>query len=118
MQYQVFRHKNATDQDFTKIDAIFKQVLREDKDLCNAAQKNLNAGVYVSGQLNAKSEKGTLYVQTKVREILKEHFEKERALGREIWPASQVTGSLDDVEQGEAFCEQVECAAGSKGLQW
>lgn len=57
MEYEVYRHKNATDEEFHKIDSLFKQVLKEDKDLCNAVQKNLNAGVFVNGKLHPFNEK-------------------------------------------------------------
>ncbi|GAB1205015.1 hypothetical protein APSETT445_003681 [Aspergillus pseudonomiae] len=50
-------HNEASNEDFTYIDEFFKQVLREDKDLCNAAQKNLNAGVFVNGELHPRAEK-------------------------------------------------------------
>ena len=66
MQYEVYRHINASDKDFHKIDSIFKQVLKEDKDLCNAAQRNLNTGVYVNGELHPEHEKGPLFFQQSV----------------------------------------------------
>jgi hypothetical protein len=56
MEYEVYRHCDATDEEFNKIDQTFKQVLLEDKDLCNNAQKNLNAGVFLSGPLHPKCE--------------------------------------------------------------
>lgn len=57
MEYEVYRNNNATDEEFHYIDEFFKQVLREDKDLCNSAQKNLNAGVYTNGPLHSEAEK-------------------------------------------------------------
>lgn len=57
MEYEVYRHNNATDEDFTKISEFFKQVLREDKDLCNGAQRNLNAGIFTNGELHPRVEK-------------------------------------------------------------
>lgn len=57
MEYDVYRHNDASNEDFTYINEFFKQVLREDKDLCNAAQKNLNAGVFVNGELHPRAEK-------------------------------------------------------------
>lgn len=57
MQYEVFRHKDATDKDFNEMDSFFKQVENEDKELCNGAQQNLNAGVYVTGNLHPFNEK-------------------------------------------------------------
>lgn len=57
MEYEVYRHKNASDHDFNNISDCFKQILKEDKDLCNAAQKNLNAGIFVNGELHPRVEK-------------------------------------------------------------
>lgn len=57
MQYEVFRHKDASDEEFKELDDFFKQVENEDKNLCNGAQRNLNAGVYVNGELQPFNEK-------------------------------------------------------------
>lgn len=57
MEYEVYRHNDASDEKFTYIDEMFKQVLKEDKDLCNAAQKNLNAGIFNNGELHPRVEK-------------------------------------------------------------
>lgn len=65
MEYEVYRHKNATDEEFHKIDSFFKQVLKEDKDLCNAVQKNFSAGVFVNGKLHPFNEKVWLPLPSK-----------------------------------------------------
>ena len=57
MQYEVFRHKDASNEVFEELDGFFKQVEGEDKNLCNGAQRNLNAGVYVNGNLQPSDEK-------------------------------------------------------------
>lgn len=57
MEYEVYRHKDATDEEFTRVSDTFKQVLKEDKDLCNAAQKNLNASIFIKGELHPQAEK-------------------------------------------------------------
>lgn len=57
MQYEAFRHENASDETFKELDTFFKQVENEDKNLCNGAQQNLNAGVYVNGNLQPFNEK-------------------------------------------------------------
>ena len=56
IEYEVFRHKNATDESFAEINAFYVQVLEEDKQLVNAAQENLSAGVYTSGELHPERE--------------------------------------------------------------
>lgn len=57
MEYEFYRHNNATDEAFNEIVDIFKQVLKEDKELCNAAQQNLNSGVFMNGELHPRAEK-------------------------------------------------------------
>ncbi|KAL1865000.1 hypothetical protein Daus18300_007347 [Diaporthe australafricana] len=57
MEYEVYRHKDATDEEFTYITETFKTILKEDKDLCNAAQKNLNGNVFINGELHPMAEK-------------------------------------------------------------
>lgn len=60
MEYEVYRHKDATDEEFTYISDTFKRILQEDKDLCNAAQKNLNGSIFVNGELHPTAEKASL----------------------------------------------------------
>jgi hypothetical protein len=57
MEYEVYRANSASDEDFNEISDCFKQILKEDKDLCNAAQKNLNSGIFVNGELHPRVEK-------------------------------------------------------------
>jgi hypothetical protein len=118
MEYEVYRHKDATDEGFEKIDAIFKRILGEDKVLCNNAQRNLAAGVFVNGELHPRKEQGPLYFQSKVREILQSYRKREEALKKEIWPAQQVlprgasTGaSVEDM----MFCNKLDC---EKAVAW
>ncbi|GKU08846.1 unnamed protein product, partial [Fusarium langsethiae] len=84
MKYEVYRHKDASEESFRTIDEMFKRILAEDKWLCNNAQKNLNAGVFVNGEMHPKLEQGPLYFQHKVRGILTAHRELEKKAGREI----------------------------------
>lgn len=57
MEYDVFRRNDTTDEDFARINEFYKQVLQEDKDLCNGTQKNLEAGIFINGQLHPEKEK-------------------------------------------------------------
>lgn len=57
MEYEVYRHANASDEAFETIDSLFKQVFKEYKGRCNNAQKNLNTGVFNSGSLQPWNEK-------------------------------------------------------------
>lgn len=87
MRYEVYRHKDATDEAFNLISDMYKRIMSEDKVLCAASQKNLNAGVFVNGQLHPKMESGPLHFQKTVRDVVVEHHEKEEVAGHKISPA-------------------------------
>ncbi|KAJ6172868.1 hypothetical protein N7485_005680 [Penicillium canescens] len=108
MEYEVYRHKHASDKDFEYIDAFFKRVLDEDKHLCNAAQKNLNAGVFVNGQLHPELESAPLFFQNTVRRLLGAHREEEKRQRKEIWPAQQHSAGSATAEDIE-FCSGLAC---------
>ena len=119
MRYEVYRHKDATDEAFTLISDMYKRIMSEDKYLCINTQKNLNAGVFVNGQLHPEMERGPLHFQKTVRDVVTEHFQKEEDAGREIWPASEhvlqnpaLRTGLDTYSlEKEAFTEVVEVPA-------
>ncbi|VUC23004.1 unnamed protein product [Clonostachys rosea] len=108
--YEVYRNRHASDEDFELIDSMYKRVMKEDKELCNTAQKNISTGVFINGELHPKLEKGPLYFQKLLREAVVQHFKREQEAGHEIWPAQQVlpakaTASNDDIQ----FCSNVDC---------
>ena len=84
MEYEVYRHKEASDEDFDYIDSSFKRVLNEDKYLCDEVQKNLNAGVFVNGQLHPGLESAPLFFQNTVRSLLRKHREEEKREKKEL----------------------------------
>ncbi|KAL4805777.1 Rieske [2Fe-2S] iron-sulfur domain-containing protein [Aspergillus unguis] len=111
MKYEVYRHKNANDEDFTLINEMYKRIMSEDKYLCTLAQKNLNAGVFVNGELHPTMEKGPLYFQKVVRDLVVEHFEKEEKAGEEIWPARQNLPKEAGVSEKDVlFCSKLSCS--------
>lgn len=116
MQYEVYRNINSSDQDFEEMDRFFKQVEGEDKYLCTNAQKNLNAGGYVSGPLHPHNEKGVLHFKSLVKKILAEHREKEKSLGQEITPAKRAPNSTD-IDEEELFCKDV-CNSTAGDIAW
>jgi hypothetical protein len=111
MQYDVYRHKDASDEEFHKIDGIFKQVFKEDKDLCNGAQRNLNSGVYVNGSLHPQFEKGPLFFQRSVKTLVMEHYRSEEKEGREIWPATPEPDNTGGLSEELEFCRKIDCQA-------
>jgi len=57
MEYEVYRHNSASDQEFERIVEFCRQVIKEDKDLRNAAQRNISGGIFINGQLHPEKEK-------------------------------------------------------------
>ncbi len=57
IENEVYRHRNARDEEFANINAFYRQVLDEDKQLCEGAQQNLSARVYINGELHPEKEK-------------------------------------------------------------
>ena len=113
MHYEIFRNKTSRDEDFQTIATIYARVMSEDKALCEVAQQNLNAGVYVSGELHPRWEKAPLFFQQTVREVITEHFKREKALGQEIWPAKQKLPSGGNAvisEEDLEICKGLTCA--------
>ena len=87
--------------------------MREDKVLCDAAQKNLDRGVFVNGQMHPKYEKAPLFFQNTVRQVVKEHWEREKREGKEVWPAKTVMRDNTRVsDEDEEVCRGVEMCAG------
>ena len=119
MEYEVYRHKDASDKDFNNIDQIFKRVLAEDKWLCNKTQENLNGQVYVNGQLHNRYEAGPLYFQSLVKKSVMDHRRKEQKRGAEIWPSAQNSAGFIQTTEEMAFCESLTCdPENSKALAW
>lgn len=120
MAYEIYRNRNSSEEDFKLISDMYARVMSEDKILCNNAQKNLDRGVFVNGQLHPKYEKAPLFFQSSVREVITEHFEREKKEGREIWPARQKLPCDAQVsEQDEVLCKEIDgCGAQKEVLAW
>jgi len=101
MRYEVYRHKDATDEAFNLISDMYKRIMSEDKYLCIHSQKNLNAGVFVNGQLHPEMERGPLHFQKTVRDVVTQHRSKEEDVGHEIWPAHHPVPENTAVTQEE-----------------
>ena len=101
MRYEVYRHKDATDADFNLISDMYKRIMSEDKYLCINTQKNLNAGVFVNGELHPEMEKGPIHFQTTLRKAVTEHYKKEQAVGHEIWPSEHRVSLNTAVTSGD-----------------
>ncbi|PYH42520.1 aromatic ring-hydroxylating oxygenase subunit alpha [Aspergillus saccharolyticus JOP 1030-1] len=123
IENEVYRHRDATDEEFDNINAFYRQVLEEDKELCVGVQTNLITGVFINGELHPNKEKGPIYFQQSLKEMVMEHRQKEEAQGgREIWPAlPPMTGDMktDRLAEEERFCSQLEASCMSRPeLAW
>ncbi|KAF2156369.1 putative Rieske 2Fe-2S family protein [Myriangium duriaei CBS 260.36] len=119
MHYEIFRNKNSSDEDFQLIAQMYKRVMEEDKVLCNNAQKNLNAGVFVSGEMHPRMEKAPLFFQKTARDVVYEHHKREKEAGKEIWPAKQGLTYNSAISQEDVdFCEGLSCSTNKAQLAW
>jgi hypothetical protein len=62
IENEVYRHRDATDEEFENINAFYRQVLDEDKELCVGAQENLGGGIFTSGELHPSKERVCTYL--------------------------------------------------------
>ena len=91
---------------------MYKRIMSEDKFLCINAQKNLNAGVFVSGEMHPTMEKGPLFFQKTIREVVQAHHKREQDTGSEIWPARQkVPQTALTSGRDIAFCSALDCSS-------
>ncbi|KAF4122454.1 Rieske 2Fe-2S [Geosmithia morbida] len=114
MKYEVFRNKNSSDEDFNIISDMYKRIMSEDKYLCSNAQKNLDIGVFVNGEMHPTMEQGPLYFQKLVREIVTEHHQRETKADCEIWPSRQTLPNAANSAVSEKdvnFCSRVDCCS-------
>ncbi|KAK3197418.1 hypothetical protein GRF29_216g130313 [Pseudopithomyces chartarum] len=120
MAYEIYRHKNSTEEAFKAISEPYNRVMHEDKVLCMGQQMNLDRGVFTNGFLHPKWEKAPIFFQSAVREAVTEHYEREKREGREVWPAKQkVKGPGADISaKDEAICEGLGCGMQREILAW
>ncbi|KAF5234951.1 hypothetical protein FAUST_7382 [Fusarium austroamericanum] len=121
MHYQIFRNIKSSDEDFHLAADMYRRVVAEDKDLCIGAQRNLEAGVFISGELHPRLEHGPLSFQDGHRDAIHAHVKLEREAGRQIWPARQ---KLPDTEgakknmEDEELCSSLSCGGLQEVLAW
>lgn len=98
---------------------MFKRIMNEDKDLCNQAQKNLSAGVFINGELYPSMENGPLYFQKMCREEVVNWHKREQAAKQEIWPARQkLPSSAGEANDDVDFCNGLSCSTSNEALVW
>lgn len=118
MHYEVYRNTKSEHDDFQTIADTYARVMSEDKVLCEGAQKNLNAGVLINGEMHPRWEKGPLFFQQTVRDVATEHFKMEKAAGHEIWPARQKMPNDAISKEDMEICNGIACFSGKQQLVW
>lgn len=116
-EYDVYKLNtpHATPEAHQRMLGFYQKVIQEDLDLCNASQKNLSRGVYVSGPLHPFHEEGVVAFQQMVTEKLARHLQEEKIAGRELWPAEHQSKGSD---RAKGICTEVlSCGSRSK-LDW
>ncbi|KAH7260677.1 Rieske [2Fe-2S] iron-sulfur domain-containing protein [Fusarium redolens] len=111
LQYEVYRHKSASESDFKKVEDILQQKASEQE---APAEKNLRAGVLV--------DQTPLQFQNQVYQLVEHHRKLEGVAGREIRPAQQILDkSATKTEQDESLfssCSGLSCGKIAKDLSW
>ncbi|KAK2612532.1 hypothetical protein QQS21_001470 [Conoideocrella luteorostrata] len=109
MEYEVYRNNDSTDDEFNDNSDFFKNIMKEDKDLCNGAQKNLNTGIFLQGELHPRVEKGPLFFQKLTRDLVTAHHDMEVAAGAEIWPAVPKHKVTATAQADIDLCSRLDC---------
>lgn len=114
LQYDIYTKKGLGEDEKKEFIDFLQLVELEDFNLCELTQRNLNQGVYSSGYLHPTKERGVLYYQGVVRDMVKEHFALEQAKGGPINPAFVGKESTNkDVQELDEICNQLECQGGN-----
>lgn len=119
LQYDVYTKKGLDKAEGKEFVDFLQLVELEDFNLCVLTQRNLNQGIYNSGFLHPLKEKGVLYYQGVVRDMVKEHFALEEKNGGIINPAS-ITGKVANasVQELDELCNKLECGSDNKNMDW
>ncbi len=118
LMYDIYRKKGTSDEEIKEFVDFLQQVEIEDFDLCEATQKNLNQGIYSTGFLHPQKERGVLYYQNVVKDLVKAHFDKEEKAGHPINPAF-VGGDMNDMAKDlDGICKKLECSEKKEVLAW
>lgn len=93
--YEVFKARTSSDTEFHRIADMYERVMREDKALCESAQKNLDRGVFTAGLLHPRYEKAPIFFQQNCREVVNQHRTREKQERKTVHPAEQPGLSFD-----------------------
>lgn len=122
LQYDIFTKKGLPASEAKEFIDFLQLVELEDFNLCVLTQKNLNQGIYNAGYLHPTKEKGVLYYQGVVRDMVKQHFELEQKRGGIVDPASILSGGPANasVQELNDLCDKLECGStdSKSDMEW
>ncbi|SGZ57687.1 CIC11C00000001586 [Sungouiella intermedia] len=119
LQYDIYTKKGLPDAEKKEFVDFLQLVELEDFNLCQLTQKNLNQGIYGSGFLHPTKERGVLYYQGLVRDMVKDHFALEEKKGGIVNPAYLGGALNDEVKELDELCNKLDCGSGEKsGIDW
>lgn len=111
LQYDIYKKKGISKTEIDDFVEFLQLVEIEDFDLCEATQKNLNTGVYSTGFLHPEKERGVLFYQNMVRDLVVEHVDAEKKAGKIINVATVGTPSSSaEGQKLEGICNSLNCA--------
>lgn len=95
--YELYRHKDCSDEDWKMISDAYSGAVRADKAF----------------------EAPPFFFQTAVRDAVTEHYKQEKAAGKEIWPSRPATvGDSDQADEDEEICAELTCGTQKEVLAW
>lgn len=110
LQYDIFTKKGLPEAEKKEFVEFLQQVEIEDYDLCVKTQQNLNQGIYSTGYLHPEKERGVVFYQNLVKDMVKDHFAKEQKLGQQINPAKVgADRGGEETDALEQICQTLEC---------
>lgn len=115
LQYDIYTKKGLDETTKTEFVDFLQKVELEDFDLCQFTQRNLNQGIYTAGYLHPTKERGVLYYQKLVGDMVQKHLELENKEKRQINPAavSPTNAATNAASKLEEICSQIDCQGGN-----
>ena len=108
VRYEIYRHKDTSDEDFEHTHEAYKLMVSEDETVYSETQQGISARISADGELQPRNANSPLYFQTIVRDLVEQHQEMEEQAQGEVWPARQrlpqeAAVSKDDMD----FCSKL-----------